>query len=102
MLLQRKVDRAMKWSRERRMRQDGRDPEQEALDAEVASHGKGKGKDLPSMEELRAEELKLLQEQPIENKDVAALVISGLVTVVPICLAAIGGICLLCWLFFFR
>lgn len=102
MLLQRKIDRAMKWSRERRMRHDGRDPEQEALDAEVASHGKGKGKDLPSMEELRAEELKLLQEQPMDKKDVFAMILSGFVTVFPICVAAIGVICLLTWLFFFR
>ncbi len=102
MLLQRKIDRAMKWSRERRMRQDGRDPEQEALDAEVASHGKGKGKDLPSMEELRAEELKLLQDQPIEKKDVLAMILSGFVTVFPICVALIGAVCLLTWLFFFR
>ncbi len=102
MFLQRKIDRAMKWSRERRMRQDGRDPEQEALDAEVAARGKGKGKDLPSMEELRAEELKLLQEQPIEKKDVWAMILSGMMTVFPICLALIAVMCLLTWLFFFR
>lgn len=102
MFMQRKIDRAMKWSRERRMRQDGRDPEQEALDAEVASHGKGKGQPLPTMEELRAEELKLLQEQPIEKKDVWAMILSGLMTIFPICLVIVGVLCLLTWLFFFR
>ncbi len=102
MFLQRKIDRAMKWSRERRMRQDGRDPEQEELEAELARHGKGKGKDLPSMEELREQELKLLQEQPMEKKDVWAMILSGLLTVFPICLALIALMCLLTWLFFFR
>lgn len=102
MLMQRKIDRAMKWSRERRMRLDGRDPEREELEAEVARHGKGKGRDLPSMEELREEETKRLQEQPIERKDMTAMILSGMMTVFPICAAAIGVICLLTWLFFFR
>lgn len=102
MLMQRKIDRAMKWSRERRMRLDGRDPEQEELEAEVARHGKGKGKDLPSMEELRAEETKLLQDQPIEKKDMTAMILSGMATVFPVCAAVICVICLLTWLFFFH
>ena len=102
MLLQRKIDRAMKWSRERRMREDGRDPEQEALDAEVAAHGKGKGKDLPSMEELRAEEMERLREEPIEKKDVFSLILSGFLTVFHICAGAILLIFLLTWLFFFH
>ena len=102
MLLQRKIDRAMKWSRERRMRADGRDPEQEALDAEVAAAGKGKGKDLPSMEELRAEEMQRLQEQPIEVKDVLSMILSGFLTVFPLGAGAILLICGLTWLFFFH
>mgnify|MGYP000279585855 CR=1 FL=1 len=38
MLLQRKVDRAMKWSRERSLRAEGIDPEEEELKAELKKH----------------------------------------------------------------
>ena len=81
---------------------DGREPEQKTLDAEVASHGKEKGKDLPSMEELRAEELNLLQDQPVEKKDIFAMILSAFVTIFPICVVLICALCLLTWVFFFR
>ena len=54
MLLQRKVDRAMKWSRERSLRAEGIDPEEEELKAELKKHS-GKKDSAPSMEELIAE-----------------------------------------------
>ena len=59
MLLQGKINRAMKWSRDRRLRREGRDPEQEALNEELKRHGKGNWKKeeaLPSMEEIIREE----------------------------------------------
>lgn len=56
MLLQRKVDRAMKWSRERSLRAEGIDPEEEELKAELKKHS-GKKDSAPSMEELIAEEI---------------------------------------------
>ena len=100
MLLKRKVDRAMEWSRHRRMRADGRDPEQEELDAEVRSAGKGKGKDLPSMEELRAEEIAKLNQEPIEKKDVFSMIASAFLTIFPACVGVILLICLIVLLFF--
>ena len=101
MFLQRKINRAMKWSRERKMREEGRDPEQEALEAEVRSAGKGKWKEedpLPSMEELRAEEEKL----QLEKGDLPAMIGSGFLTIFPACVLVILVICLLTYLFFFR
>ena len=100
MLLQRKINRAMKWSRDRRLREEGRDPEQEALDAEVAIRGKGKWKDdpRPSMDELiREEEAK----RPLEKKDMFSLITSGLLTLVPVVIGVLALIFLLVYLFFF-
>ena len=100
MLLQKKIDRAVKWSRDRRLRSEGRDPEQEALEAELARHGKGKWKEeeLPSMEEIiREEEAK----RPLEKRDMFSLIISGLITLVPVCLGLLLLIWLLVYLFFF-
>ena len=100
MILQRKIDRAVKWSRDRRLRREGRDPEQEALDAEVARAGKGNWKEepLPSMEEIiREEEAK----RPLEKGDMLSLILSALITFVPICLLLIGLICLIVYAFFF-
>ena len=102
MLLQRKINRAMKWSHDRRLLAEGRDPDREALDAEVARHGKGNWKEepLPSMEEIiREEEAK----RPLEKGDMWSLILSAMITFVPIC---VGLICLICFLayafFFFR
>ena len=100
MLLQRKINRAMKWSRDRRLRSEGRDPEKEALDAEVARGGKGNWKEepLPSMEEiLREEEAK----RPLEKGDVFSLILSAMITLVPICIGLICLICLIVYAFFF-
>lgn len=100
MLLKKKVERAMRWSRERRMRADGRDPEQEALEAELKN--KGKAQDLPSMEELRAEELEALQNESIDSKSVMAMIVSAFLTIFPVCVAAIVVICLVAYFFFFH
>ena len=98
MFLQRKIDRAMKWSRERKMRAEGRDPEQEALDREVQNHGKGKWKEeLPTVEELREEEDKL----QLEKGDLPAMIGSAFLTIFPVCVLALLLICLLVYLFFF-
>jgi len=63
MFLQKKIDRAVRWSRERKLREQGIDPEQQALEAEVQSHGKGQWKEkspLPSMEEILREEREMV------------------------------------------
>jgi len=99
MLLKRKIDRALEWSRRRRLIADGRDPDQEELDAEVARHGKGKG-ELPSMEELRAEQLEELQNAPLEKGDFLSMVIAGFLTIFPVCIGLILLICLVAYLFF--
>ena len=101
MLLQRKINRALKWSRERKMRAEGRDPEQEALEAEVKARGKGHWKEkdpLPTIEEIIEEENKL----QLEKGDLPAMIGAAFLTIFPVCILAVGLICLLVWLFFFR
>ena len=101
MLLQGKINRAMKWSRDRRLRSEGRDPEQEALEAEVSRHGKGNWKKeeaLPSMEEIIREEQ---ENRPLDKKDMLPLIFSGMITLVPVCLGLICLICFLVYAFFF-
>ena len=98
-LEKRKIDRALEWSRRRRLIADGRDPDQEEMDAEVRSHGKGKGK-LPSVEELRAEQLEELQNTPLEKGDFLSMVIAGFITIFPVCVGLILLICLVVYLFF--
>ena len=100
MLLQRKINRAMKWSRDRRLRREGRDPEQEALDAQVARGGKGDWKDepLPSMEEILREEE---ANRPLEKGDLPSLIFSAMITIVPVCVGLILLICLIVYAFFF-
>ena len=100
MILQKKINRAVKWSRDRRHRREGRDPEQEALEAEIARKGKGNWKEepLPSMEEIIREEE---AQRPLEKGDFFSLVFSAMVTFVPICLGLICLICLLVYAFFF-
>ena len=100
MILQRKINRAVKWSRDRRLRAEGRDPEQEALEAEVARHGKGSWQEepLPTMEEIIREEE---ASRPLEKGDFLSLVLSAMLTFVPICVGLICLICLLAYGFFF-
>ena len=55
-LLRRKVDRAMKWSRDRDLQAEGIDPEEEELKAEPRKHSTRRKSEIPSREELMAEE----------------------------------------------
>ena len=101
MFLQRKINRAMKWSRERKLREQGRDPEQEALEEAAQSHGKGQWKEkspLPSMEEILREE----QELDIRKQDMFALIFSGLITIVPVVLLILLAIFLVVYILFVR
>ena len=101
MFLQRKINRAVKWSRERKLREQGRDPEQEALEEQARSHGKGQWKEkdpLPSMEEILLEE----QEMGLGKQDMFALIVSGLITIVPVVLMILLAIFLVVYVFFVR
>ena len=101
MLLQRKINRAMKWSRDRRLRSEGKDPDQEDLQKELQRHGKGNWKEedaLPSMEEIIREEQ---ENRPLQKGDTWPLILSALITFVPICVGLICLICLLTYMFFF-
>ena len=73
MLLQRKIDRAMKWSRDRGLRAEGVDPEKEEIQAELRKHS-AKKEEIPSMEELIAQEKqKELEKVVLEVKERARL-----------------------------
>ena len=98
MLLQRKVDRAMKWSRERSLRAEGIDPEE--LKAELKKHS-GKKDSAPSMEELIAEE-KQKELERLEKGDVKAMILAAMITIFPICLGLILLICLIAYFFMAR
>ena len=99
MFLQKKIDRAMKWSRERKLREQGRDPEQEALEEEAKRAGKGSWKQessLPSMEEILKEEEAL----GLGGQDMFALILSGLLTILPVVILILLAIFLVVWLLF--
>ena len=101
MFLQKKIDRAVRWSRERKLREQGIDPEQQALEEKARSHGKGQWKEespLPSMEEILREE----QELGIEKQDMFALIFSGLITILPVVLLILLAIFAVVWLLFMR
>ena len=100
MLLQRKVDRAMKWSRERSLRAEGIDPEEEELKAELKKHS-GKKDSAPSMEELIAEE-KQKELERLEKGDVKAMILAAMITIFPICLGRSLLICLIAYFFMAR
>ena len=101
MFLQRKIDRAVRWSRERKLREEGRDPEQEALEEELKNQGKGSWKKespLPSMEEIRREE----QELGLAPRDMFSLVFSGMITIMPVVIGILALLCLVVYLMFLR
>lgn len=98
MLLQRKIDRAMKWSRERRMRADGLDPEEEEIKAELRKHS-GQKDPLPSMEELIAEEK---ESEQLEKSDLPSMILAGLITILPACLILVVLVCLVAYFFMIR
>ena len=101
MFLQRKIDRAVKWSRERKLREQGIDPEQLELEEAAKSGGKGSWKQkspLPSMEEILREE----RELGIEKQDLFALIFSGLITILPVVLLILLAIFAIVFLLFLR
>ena len=101
MFLQRKIDRALKWSRDRKLREQGIDPERKALEEEAAAHGKGRWKEkspLPSMEEILREE----QELGLGREDMFALITSGLLTILPVVLLILLAIFAIVCLLFVR
>ena len=86
MLLQRKIDRAMKWARERRK------GAQEA--PEVDPNQPEKPEDLPLIEDLVEKDEHLT----LEKGDLKAMMLAGLLTILPVCLLALLLICLLGYL----
>ena len=85
MMFQRKLDRAMRWSRKRRMKEDGKEIPEE-IDGE---------EELPTDEELRAEG----QNIELEKGDMRAMLIAGLITILPVCVIVLLLLGLLCILF---
>ena len=72
-----------------------------ALEEQARSHGKGKWKEkspLPSMEEILREE----QELGLGRQDMFALILSGLITIVPVVLLILLVIFLVVYLVFLR
>ena len=97
MFLQKKINRALRWSRERKLREQGIDPEQQALEEEARSQGKGQWKEkseLPSMEEILREE----QQLGLGKEDMFALIFSGLVTILPVVIGILLAIFLVVYL----
>ncbi len=82
MLFQRKVDRAMEWSRNRSGKHEER------------SHSCAEG-ELPSMEELRAQ---ANQEMDLEKGDFLAMLIAGFAVILP---AGLIVLLLMCGFMFF-
>lgn len=101
MFLQRKINRALRWSRERKLREQGIDPEQLELERAAESHGRDTWKEespLPSMEEILREE----RELGLEKQDMLVLILSGLVTILPVVLLILAAIFMVVYLFFLR
>ena len=101
MFLQRKINRAVRWSRERKLREQGMDPEQLELEKAAEMGGKGTWKEespLPSMEEIMRQE----RELGLEKQDLFALILSGLVTILPVVLLILLAIFAVVYLFFLR
>ena len=101
MFLQRKINRALRWSRERKLREQGIDPEQLELEQAADAAGKGQWKEkseLPSMEEILREERVL----GLGKEDMFALILSGLITILPVVLLILAAIFAVVYLFFLR
>ena len=101
MFLQKKINRALRWSRERKLREQGIDPEQLELEQQARMGGKGQWKEkseLPSMEEILREE----RELGLGREDLFALILSGLVTILPVVLLILLAIFAVVYLFFLR
>lgn len=79
----RKVERAMKWSRERRAKADG---------VPVNEDGTIDEENLPTMDELR--EVNIQDE--MEKGDLGAMILAGFLTIIPIAVAVLVVLGLLC------
>lgn len=97
MFYQRKLDRAMKWNKEQRMRAEGLDPEEEEIKEELRKHSRPMGSDLPTPEEIR-EEAK--EEMHVEKGDMPAMIFSAMITILPVCLAVLLVLALIAMLLF--
>lgn len=95
MLFPGKINRAMKWAREQRMREEGLDPEKEELRRLNAKHGSAES-DLPTPEELKKES----QEIKVTGREMGELVLTGMITIVPICLLILLAIVLVAFTLF--
>lgn len=77
MLFPRKLNRAMHWSRRKRMETDGMElPQEDTLEYP---------QDLPTDEELRAEG----KEVKLEKGDLPAMIFSAMITIVPVALVVL-------------
>ncbi len=97
MLFEHKIRRAMKWSHDRKLRAEGRDPELEDLERELKNRGKQRPEELPTIEELKEQEAGL----PLEKGDLPALIGTALITIVPVCLLVLVVICLAAYFLIF-
>jgi len=77
MLFQKKIDRAQKWLHERNSTDAPRS----------ADYHEG---DLPSMEELKAE---AREELYLDKKDLPAMIIAAMITIMPVCTLVLLAIC---------
>ena len=77
MLFQKKIERAQNWLHERNSTRVTQDTEYS-------------GGDLPSMEELKAE---AREEIYLEKKDLPAMIIAAMITIMPVCILVLLAIC---------
>ena len=77
MLFQKKIERAQNWLHERNSPSVTQDTEYS-------------GGDLPSMEELKAE---AREEIYLEKKDLPAMIIAAMITIMPVCILVLLAIC---------
>ena len=79
MLFQKKIDRAQQWLHERNSTVESRRAEQSLHNS-----------DLPSMEELKAE---ARDEIYLDKKDLPAMIIAAMITIMPVCILVLLAIC---------
>ena len=79
MLFQKKIDRAQKWLHDRNSTPEVRRNEQCSGSS-----------DLPSMEELKAE---AREEIYLDKKDLPAMIIAAMITIMPVCILVLLAIC---------
>ena len=94
MFFQKKIDRAMKASRERQAKANGGNPEAPERQTEEEI--------LPSMEELRAQAQEELKNEPVSGKEIAAMILSAFLTIFPVCVAVLLLLCAAVYFLFIR